>query len=166
MNLCGYIPESISEGPGLRAVIFVSGCLHACPGCFNPESWSFEAGEPLTEARLQEILQEMSSNPLLAGLTLCGGDPFFSVEECAGLVSRFRAACPGKTVWAYTGFTFEALMRHPARRKLALLCDVIIDGRFIEAEKDVSLPYRGSRNQRLVDVKSSASRGQTVLLQS
>lgn len=166
MNLCGYIPESISEGPGLRAVIFVSGCRHACPGCFNPESWSFEAGEPLTEARLQVILREIASNPLLAGLTLCGGDPFFSAAECARLVSRFRAACPGKTVWAYTGFTFEVLMRHPERRELALLCDVIVDGRFIQAVKDVSLPYRGSRNQRLVDVQASVAKGQTVLIQS
>lgn len=105
------------------------------------------------------ILQDIASNPLIDGLTLCGGDPFFSPDACSAFIRRFKPLCPDKTVWAYTGFTFEALMRHPKRRALALLCDVIVDGRFEMELKDVSLPYRGSSNQRLIDVAETVRRG-------
>lgn len=162
MNLCGYIPESINEGPGVRAVLFISGCRHACPGCFNPASWDFEAGEPFTWSRQQEILQEVADNPIVDGITLCGGDPFFSAEGCVSLVKEFRVRCPEKNVWAYTGFTFEALMRQAKLRELALLCDVIVDGQFVLAERDVALPFRGSRNQRLIDVKASVEKGRSI----
>ncbi|WP_106768457.1 anaerobic ribonucleoside-triphosphate reductase activating protein [Paenibacillus faecalis] len=162
MNICGYIPESINEGPGVRAVLFVSGCRHACPGCFNTSSWDFEAGEPFTEELKSRILDEIASNPLLDGVTLCGGDPFFSAEECISFLSDVRDRCPDKNVWAYTGFTFEALMRQEKLRELALLCDVIVDGKFILKKKDTSLAFRGSRNQRLVNVALSIERGHVV----
>ncbi|MGG1877507.1 anaerobic ribonucleoside-triphosphate reductase activating protein [Paenibacillus cisolokensis] len=162
MNICGYIPESINEGAGLRAVLFISGCKHACPGCFNPASWDFQAGERFTEEMAGRIIGDVKTNSLLDGITLCGGDPFFSAEECAEFLIKFKARCPDKNVWAYTGFTFEALMKRPELKQLALLCDVIVDGKFIAAEKDVSLPFRGSRNQRLVDVRESVRQGRVV----
>ncbi|WP_098742596.1 anaerobic ribonucleoside-triphosphate reductase activating protein [Paenibacillus sp. EZ-K15] len=162
MNVCGYIPESINEGPGVRAVLFVSGCRHACAGCFNTDSWDFEAGEPFTEELSASILQDISDNPLLDGVTLCGGDPFFSPEECTAFVHKLRTMCPGKSVWAYTGFTFEALMRQQKLRELAKQCDVIVDGKFQLELRDVSLPFRGSSNQRLVDVAVSLECGETV----
>lgn len=164
MNLCGYIPESLNEGYGLRTVVFISGCRHACPGCFNPASWSFRAGEPFTPQRQQEVIRDIMENPLLDGLTLCGGDPFFSAAECSQFVRDFREACPDRTVWAYTGFVYEDLLTDPERQELALLCDVIVDGRFVEQQKDLTLPFRGSRNQRLVDVKASIQAGYTVSL--
>ncbi|MDY8044889.1 anaerobic ribonucleoside-triphosphate reductase activating protein [Paenibacillus polymyxa] len=164
MNLCGYIPESLNEGYGLRTVVFISGCRHACPGCFNPESWSFRAGEPFTPQRQQEVIRDIMENPLLDGLTLCGGDPFFSAAECSQFVRDFREACPDRTVWAYTGFVYEDLLTDQERQELALLCDVIVDGRFVEQQKDLTLPFRGSRNQRLVDVKTSIQAGYTVSL--
>ncbi|MFK4301832.1 MULTISPECIES: anaerobic ribonucleoside-triphosphate reductase activating protein [unclassified Paenibacillus] len=164
MNLCGYIPESLNEGHGLRTVVFISGCRHACPGCFNPSSWSFRAGEPFTLERQQEVIRDIADNPLLDGLTLCGGDPFFSASECTQFVRDFRAACPDRTVWAYTGFDYEELLTDQARRELALLCDVIVDGPFVEQQKDLTLPFRGSRNQRLVDVKASIQAGSIVTL--
>ncbi|MCF2716310.1 anaerobic ribonucleoside-triphosphate reductase activating protein [Paenibacillus sp. UKAQ_18] len=164
MNLCGYIPESLNEGYGLRTVVFISGCRHACPGCFNPESWSFRAGEPFTPQRQQEVIRDIMENPLLDGLTLCGGDPFFSAAECSQFVRDFREACPDRTVWAYTGFVYEDLLTDPERQELALLCDVIVDGRFVEQQKDLTLPFRGSRNQRLVDVKASIQADYTVSL--
>ncbi|AOK90297.1 anaerobic ribonucleoside-triphosphate reductase activating protein [Paenibacillus polymyxa] len=164
MNLCGYIPESLNEGYGLRSVVFISGCRHACPGCFNPESWSFRAGEPFTPQRQQEVIRDIMENPLLDGLTLCGGDPFFSAAECSQFVRDFREACPDRTVWAYTGFVYEDLLTDQERQELALLCDVIVDGRFVEQQKDLTLPFRGSRNQRLVDVKASIQAGYTVSL--
>ncbi|MGF9699632.1 anaerobic ribonucleoside-triphosphate reductase activating protein [Paenibacillus sp. MABNR03] len=165
MNLYGYIPESVNEGPGLRAVIFISGCRHACPGCFSPDSWSFRSGEQFTEERQQQILREVTAHPLLDGITLCGGDPFFSAEQCIPLVRRFRAACPGQTVWAYTGFLYEELVADPVRAELAGLCDVIIDGPYVAAERDVSLPFRGSRNQRLVDVQATLRENRIVTLE-
>lgn len=163
MNLCGYIPESLNEGIGLRSVVFISGCRHACPGCFNPGSWSFHAGEPFTPERQRSVIEDAVANPLLDGLTLCGGDPFFSPEPCADFVQHYRAACPGRTVWAYTGFLYEELLLHPARRELAALCDVIVDGPFVASEKDLSLPFRGSRNQRLIDVQASMKADFTTL---
>nr|WP_268819875.1 anaerobic ribonucleoside-triphosphate reductase activating protein [Paenibacillus sp. MZ03-122A] len=162
--MCGYIPESLNEGYGLRTVVFISGCRHACPGCFNPESWSFRAGEPFTPQRQQEVIRDIMENPLLDGLTLCGGDPFFSAAECSQFVRDFREACPDRTVWAYTGFVYEDLLTDPERQELALLCDVIVDGRFVEQQKDLTLPFRGSRNQRLVDVKASIQADYTVSL--
>nr|WP_205524912.1 anaerobic ribonucleoside-triphosphate reductase activating protein [Paenibacillus sp. ALJ109b] len=158
----GYIPESVNEGPGLRAVLFISGCRHACPGCFSPGSWSFRAGEPFTEKGQQQILHEVTSHPLLEGVTLCGGDPFFSAAECASWVRQLRAARPDLTVWAYTGFVYEELITDPSRAELSRLCDVIIDGPYIAAERDVSLPFRGSRNQRIVNVGATMA-GQTIV---
>ncbi|WP_054958113.1 anaerobic ribonucleoside-triphosphate reductase activating protein [Paenibacillus dakarensis] len=162
MNLCGYVRESINEGKGLRAVLFISGCRHACPGCFNQEAWDFEAGEPFTAELKSRIIEEIADNPLLEGVTLCGGDPFFSAEECICFLSELKERCPEKNIWAYTGYTFEALMRQPKLERLALMCDVIVDGKFLEQEKDVSLPFRGSRNQRLVDVPNSVKQGYVV----
>ncbi|SEO60043.1 anaerobic ribonucleoside-triphosphate reductase activating protein [Paenibacillus sp. OK076] len=165
MNLYGYIPESVNEGPGLRAVLFISGCRHACPGCFSPGSWSFRAGEPFTEKQQQQILHEVSSHPLLEGVTLCGGDPFFSAAACASWVRQLRAARPDLTVWAYTGFVYEELITDPSRMELSRLCDVIIDGPYIAAERDVSLPFRGSRNQRIIDVGATTARQTIVTMQ-
>ncbi|HBU81491.1 MAG TPA: anaerobic ribonucleoside-triphosphate reductase activating protein [Paenibacillus sp.] len=165
MNLYGYIPESVNEGTGLRAVLFISGCRHACPGCFSPDSWSFRAGEPFTEERQQQILQEVTAHPLLEGVTLCGGDPFFSAAECASWVRQLRAVRPDLTVWAYTGFVYEELVADPVRAELSRLCDVIIDGPYIAAERDVSLPYRGSRNQRIIDVAATMACQTIVTMQ-
>ncbi|MEC0109839.1 anaerobic ribonucleoside-triphosphate reductase activating protein [Paenibacillus taichungensis] len=165
MNLYGYIPESVNEGPGLRAVLFISGCRHACPGCFSPGSWSFRAGEPFTEKRQQQILHEVTSHPLLEGVTLCGGDPFFSATECASWVRQLRATRPDLTVWAYTGFVYEELITDPSRAELSRLCDVIIDGPYIAAERDVSLPFRGSRNQRIVNVGATMADQTIVTMQ-
>ena len=162
MNITGYYRESINEGEGLRAVVFISGCRHACPGCFNASAWAFNAGDPFTEERQLEVIEDVAKNPMLDGLTLCGGDPFFSAQECAAFVRKFRERCPDRTVWAYTGFTFEALLRDPGRRELAELCDVIIDGRFVEAQKDTTLRFRGSRNQRIINVRESLDTGHVV----
>ncbi|WP_211748562.1 anaerobic ribonucleoside-triphosphate reductase activating protein [Paenibacillus sp. Marseille-Q4541] len=163
-SICGYIPESINEGAGLRAVVFISGCKHACPGCFNPSSWSFRAGKPFTDEEQQRIIQEIADNPLLDGLTLCGGDPFFSARECTAFVHKYKQRCPEKTLWAYTGFVYEELMEDQEMRTLAEQCDVIIDGPFKLDLKDTTLPYRGSRNQRIIDVKASLINDSVVTL--
>lgn len=163
MNLSGYYPESINEGPGVRAVLFISGCTHQCPGCFSPHTWSFRAGVPLDSDKQAELIQDMKGNPLLQGVTLCGGDPFFSAEELAPFVKDIREQLPHFDVWSYTGFTFEELLGQPNKQALLHLCDVIIDGRFEEKRKDLTLLYRGSSNQRILDVRSSLAAGQAVL---
>lgn len=163
MNICGYIPESINEGIGLRAVVFISGCRHGCPGCFSPHTWSFQAGEPFTKRRQEELLAEMAANPLLEGLTIAGGDPFFSADEVADFVECVRIRLPHFSIWAYTGYTWEQLFSEPNKYlKLLSVCDVLIDGRFVQELRDVSLRYRGSSNQRLIDVPASLIQQQAI----
>ncbi|MFD1884641.1 anaerobic ribonucleoside-triphosphate reductase activating protein [Paenibacillus wenxiniae] len=163
MNICGYIPESINEGPGLRAVIFISGCRHGCPGCFSPHTWSFQAGEPFTVQKQSELLTEMAANPLLDGLTIAGGDPFFSADEVADFVEHVRLRLPHFSIWIYTGYTWEQLFSEQHKYlKLLSLCDVLIEGRFVQELRDVSLRYRGSSNQRLIDVSSSLTQQQAI----
>lgn len=167
MNLCGYYPESINEGEGLRAAIFISGCLHHCKGCFSPQTWNFGYGEPFTLERQDEIIADIAGNPLLSGISLLGGDPFFSAAEVCEFVDRLIAKAGAVNIWAYTGYTYEELLRDPASPEHALLsrCHVLVDGRFEEALRDPSLRYCGSSNQRLIDVPASLREGQVVLWQ-
>ncbi|WP_405106547.1 anaerobic ribonucleoside-triphosphate reductase activating protein [Paenibacillus sp. FSL K6-1217] len=165
MNICGYYPESINEGEGLRAVLFFSGCRHRCPGCFNPKTWNFNYGEVFTPERRREIIEEIAGNPLLDGLTLAGGDPFFSAGEAADFIHELRAELPGFPVWIYTGYTYEELTASPgsAEWNLLALCQVVIDGRFVEELKDLTLSYRGSSNQRIIDIPASLAGDRVVL---
>ncbi|OAB45389.1 anaerobic ribonucleoside-triphosphate reductase activating protein [Paenibacillus glacialis] len=166
MNICGYYPESINEGDGLRAVIFLSGCRHRCSGCFNPETWNFNYGEPFTEHRQQEIINEMANNPLLDGMTLAGGDPFFSADEAADFIDKVRISLPNFSVWIYTGYMYEDIMAHmdSAEYRLLQKCQVVIDGPFIESLKNTSLPYRGSSNQRIIDIQANLRHDVATLL--
>jgi anaerobic ribonucleoside-triphosphate reductase activating protein len=164
MNICGYYPESINEGSGIRAVIFISGCRHYCPGCFNAASWNFNYGNQFDSAEQQRIISEIQSNPLIDGITLCGGDPFFSASELVPFVEKFRSACPDLDVWAYSGFTYEEIVNDAGMKQLLEQCDVIIDGRFMEKYKDLTLQFRGSRNQRIINVKRSLESGDVIEL--
>ncbi|WP_248549093.1 anaerobic ribonucleoside-triphosphate reductase activating protein [Paenibacillus odorifer] len=165
MNICGYYPESINEGEGMRAVLFLSGCRHRCPGCFNPETWNFKYGEVFTLERQHEIIAEIAANPLLDGLTLAGGDPFFSAEELLGFIYELRTVLPGFSIWIYSGYTYEELTALPGTPEWNLLkqCQVLIDGRFVEELKDTTLLYRGSSNQRIIDIPASMN-GSVVFL--
>lgn len=155
MFISGYYKESINEGLGLRAVVFISGCKHGCQGCFNREAWNFRNGEEFTINEQLEVIEDIKSNPLLSGLTLCGGDPFFSARDASAFLSLCREHIPDLNVWAYSGFTFEEIKQDEDMLELLMLCDVLIDGKFIENEKDTTLQFRGSKNQRVIDVKRS-----------
>ena len=151
INVCGIEPESIVDGPGFRYVVFVQGCPHHCPGCHNPQSHPFEGGTPRTAA---ELFAEFSQNPLLSGITLSGGEPFCQAEALCELASLVKQA--GKTVVAYSGYTLEQLLEkakdEPAILRLLRLCDTLIDGPYIEQKRNLELLFRGSENQRILDL--------------
>ena len=162
MNFAGFYSDSISNGEGWRAVLFVSGCPHHCPGCHNPQSWDKNYGEPYVEA---DIYHQIMENPFLDGLTLSGGEPFLYHKELLSLVKRVKTK--GLTIWSYTGFTFEELFRWSENNAdvLAFLkeIDVLVDGRFLEEKKEPKRIFRGSANQRIIDVKASLKKQEVVL---
>ena len=150
------------DGPGVRFVVFTQGCPHHCPGCHNPDSHDPAGGR---DADTADLLAELRQNPLLDGLTLSGGEPFCQPEACLALAEGARAA--GLNVWAYTGYTWEALLAaaDPARLALLRAVDVLVDGPFILAQRSLELTFCGSRNQRLIDVAKSLAAGEIVLWQ-
>ncbi len=153
IKVCGTEPESIVDGEGIRYVIFVQGCPHHCPGCHNPESHPFDGGE----ARSVDVLfKEICEDPLLGGVTFSGGEPFCQPEPLAELARLVHAR--GLDITTYTGYRYEDLldMRDPGIGALLAETDVLIDGPFILEERDLTLPFRGSRNQRIMRLRHSA----------
>ena len=152
IRIAGTVQDSIVDGPGNRYALFTQGCPHHCPGCHNPASHAFDGGK-LTDT--YAIIAEMQRNPLLDGLTLSGGEPFCQAEACLVVAQAARAA--GLNVWAYTGYTFEQLLEEndPARMALLSALDVLVDGPFLLEQKSLALQWRGSANQRLIDVPAS-----------
>lgn len=161
LRIAGTVQDSIVDGPGLRFVVFTQGCPHHCPGCHNPETHDPNAGKAVPVSALIEALL---SNPLTDGLTLSGGDPFLQAEACLPLAQAAKAN--GLTVWAYTGYIYETLTKEDAPKSygaLLSLVDVLVDGPFHMAERSLSLPFRGSINQRLIDVPKSLRFGAICL---
>ena len=157
MRIANYIQDSIVDGPGLRFTLFTQGCPHNCPGCHNPQTHDFQGG---TEVEPEEIIRKLLSNPLTDGITFSGGDPFAQPEACAVIARAARAH--GLNVWAYSGWTFEQLAADPAQRELLALCDVLVDGPFVLAQRSLSLRWRGSSNQRVLDVPRSLAAGEPI----
>ncbi len=158
IRLFGVVRESIVDGPGLRFVVFVQGCPHHCPGCHNPETWPFEGGTEMTPEELFGIVRE---NPLCRGVTFSGGEPFAQAEALLPLAQALKAA--GYELAAYSGYTFEQLQRGTEGQKaLPREVDVLIDGPFLLAERSLELNFRGSRNQRVLNVRESLAEGQAV----
>ena len=137
------------DGIGLRTSLYAAGCEHHCVGCHNPQSWSEDGGESMTVEELFDLIVEADMN-----VTFTGGDPMLHPEGFIALARMIKERTD-KTIWCYTGYRFEDLLEHPLRRTLVELCDVVVDGRYIEAERDLSLHFRGSRNQRIIDVAKS-----------
>lgn len=155
MNICGYIPESINEGYGLRSVIFISGCRHYCRNCHSPESWNFNAGVPFTLKEQDDLIEEVKNNPLLDGITIAGGDPFFSANEVSEFIKRLKSSVPDINIWIYSGFTYDEILQNQDYLSLLKLCHILIDGRFVNEQKDLTLLFRGSKNQRIIDIHKS-----------
>ena len=161
MRIAGTVQDSIVDGPGFRFVLFTQGCPHHCEGCQNPQTHDPDGG---TETSREEIVRQLLSNPLTDGITFSGGEPFEQAAECAAIARQARER--GLNVWTYTGYTFEQLtekMKTDAgTEELLRLTDVLVDGRFVLAQKSFDVPWRGSRNQRLIDVPKSLAAGQAV----
>ena len=160
MRIASTVSDSIVDGPGLRFTVFTQGCPHHCPGCHNPATHDPSGGR---EVAVAELAAQLSTNPLTEGLTLSGGEPFLQAADCAALAQRARAR--GLDVWTYTGYTWEALAASGRPDWTALLdaTDVLVDGPFVQARKSYDALFRGSDNQRLIDVKRTRARGQVVL---
>ena len=161
-------PCDIANGTGVRVTLFVSGCTHRCKNCFQPQTWDFRYGQPFT-AETEEALLEALDRPYISGLTLLGGGPFEPDNQRALLpfLRRLRQQLPDKTVWAFSGYTWEELTgqsraRCEATGALLSLVDVLVDGEFVEALRDISLRFRGSSNQRLLDVPASLAAGRPI----
>ena len=158
LRISGVEPESIVDGPGFRYVIFTQGCPHRCPGCHNPQTHDFEGGE---WADQDAILREIREDPLLQGVTFSGGEPFCQPEALCALGREIRAM--GKDIVAYSGYTLEQLQEmaeeRPAVGELLRLCDILVDGPYLEAQRDLTLRYRGSANQRVIRLKDGAPAG-------
>ena len=154
MKIAGTAQDSIVDGPGLRFVVFTQGCDKKCEGCHNPATWDIGGG---TDIPVEDLKKVMLENPLIDGLTLSGGEPFLQATECAELASAARRA--NLSVWVYSGYTFEELLSRSVKdlhtRKLLELSDVLVDGAFDLSKRTLSLKWRGSLNQRLIDVKKS-----------
>ena len=152
--------DDMKNGDGLRVVLWLAGCEHACPGCHNPITWDADGGLEFDEAAKSELISELSQ-PYISGVTLSGGDPLYMPrrDEVTALVKELRESFPQKTIWMYTGYSWEEVCELPVMKYI----DVLVDGRFIESEKDNLLMWRGSKNQRVIDVKKSKQEGRPIL---
>lgn len=173
MNYCAIKKTDIADGPGVRVTLFVSGCRHHCKGCFQPETWSFDYGRPFTKETEEELLEALSKD-FIKGLTLLGGEPMEPVNQ-RGLVPflrRVREQLPKKNIWCYTGCVLENDLlegcdsdyRTEVTDELLRMIDVLVDGQFVLEKKNLMLKFRGSENQRLIDLKETLKTGKITTL--
>ena len=163
IRLAGIVKESIVDGPGIRMVLFAQGCKHQCQGCHNPETHSFSGG---TLHSMEGILAQIRKNPLLDGVTLSGGEPFEQAELFADLAVEVKKM--GLNIMTYTGYTLETIRENPRRKdgweKLIENTDILVDGRFDLQKRNILLKFRGSENQRVIDVKNSSEKDKIVMV--
>lgn len=159
ISVLDVIHDTMVDGPGFRTTIYCAGCPNACPGCHNPQSWDIANGHLVST---EELLTDILSDPF-ANVTFSGGDPMFQAVGFAELAEAIRAKSD-KTIWCYTGFRFEQILKNESQRHLLELVDVLVDGPFMQKLRDEDLYFRGSSNQRLIDVPRSLNKGEVVVL--
>ena len=157
IQVLDIIEDTMVDGPGFRTSIYCAGCHHECPGCHNPQSWNPGGGHPMTT---DEVMKIIVADPY-ANVTFSGGDPLYQAEGFTELARAIRSQTQ-KTIWCYTGFTFEAIVKIPRYRQLLDEIDVLVDGPFVKSLRDEDLLFRGSSNQRLADVPASLAKGEVV----
>lgn len=164
VRLSGIAFESLVNGPGLRRVIFAQGCIHNCKGCFNPDTHDMQGGQMMD---MDKIIDDVRSNPMIRGITFSGGDCLEQADKFAYMAKRFKEL--GLNIWCYTGYTYEYILENKDKRigwsELLDSIDVLIDGKFEENKRDISLRYKGSSNQRIIDVKESLKNDRIVIIE-
>lgn len=170
MNYANIKKYDIANGPGVRVSLFVSGCTHHCPGCFNPETWDFNYGEPFDSDVINEILEALEPT-YIRGFSLLGGEPFEYKNQIGllPLLREIKNRFPNKDIWCYTGYDFETdILADMAKKwsetyEMLSYIDVLVDGEFVEAKKDLALRFRGSSNQRIIQVQESLQQNKVIL---
>lgn len=170
MNYATIKPFDVANGPGIRVSLFVSGCTHHCKGCFNEVAWDFEYGEPFTEEVVERIIELLKPNHI-AGLSLLGGEPFElrNQQGLLPLLRKVKEIYPSKTIWCYSGYLFDAdildrmAKAHEETKEMITYLSVLVDGKFEEERKNINLRFRGSENQRVINVQESLRSGKIVL---
>ncbi|HEX3021723.1 MAG TPA: anaerobic ribonucleoside-triphosphate reductase activating protein [Lachnospiraceae bacterium] len=150
IRIAGVVNDSVVDGPGIRYTVFTQGCEHNCKGCHNVHTHDRQGGYDIA---VDDLLEQVRNNPLLDGITLSGGEPFLQPKACAELATKVHDM--GLNVFSYTGYTFEQLLRLPDMKELLEAVDILVDGPYVEGMRSLSLKFRGSRNQRVIDVKKS-----------
>ncbi len=170
MNYCELKLNDVANGPGVRVSLFVSGCTHRCKGCFNEISWDFNAGEPFTDETKETILEALAP-AYITGLTLLGGEPYEHVNQqgLLPLLKEVKEKYPKKNIWCFTGYLFDKDIlgdmydKYPETKEMTELIDVIVDGEFIGEKKNLMLKFKGSENQRTIDVPASLKAGEVII---
>ena len=170
MNYMHIDKTSISNGLGFRVVLWCAGCTLQCKGCFNKETWNFDAGKPF-DTKAKDYLFEQLNKPYIKGITFSGGHPLETANrgEILNLILDIKTKFPHKDIWLYTGYEltmYDFVIENSATRTILNLCDVVVDGPYIAEQRDITLPFRGSKNQRLINVKETLKRGEIITLQN
>ena len=159
LSILEIVEDTTVDGPGFRTTVYCAGCPNRCPGCHNPQSWDIDNG---TEVDIEDILKKILDDPF-ADVTFSGGDPMFQPAGFTALAKGIKEQS-NKNIWCYTGWLFEELLENPKQKEMLKYIDVIVDGRFIDSLKDETLRFRGSSNQRIIDVQASLQKGETVIM--
>lgn len=161
MNFAQIRKYDVANGPGIRTTIFVTGCTHKCHNCFNEEYQDFDFGDPWTQKETDEVIEDLKLDEV-KGLTILGGEPFQNEVDLLQVLRDIKKEVQ-KDIWIFSGYTYEEILKDQDKKKLLEECDVLVDGRFVEALKDLSLRFRGSSNQRIIDVQKSLESNEVVL---
>lgn len=162
-NYAGIDTYDINNGKGFGITLFVQGCPHHCEGCHNPQTWDFDGGRSLDLNVIDNIIK-IAEDDNIVRLTISGGEPFANMVPCTIAACRFKSLYPNKTIWVYSGYTYEEIMSIPNATDLLDWCDVLVDGPYIQEKRDLSLPFRGSSNQRIIDLNETRQANKVVLL--
>lgn len=163
LHIAGINYESTADAEGVACAIFFSGCKHHCEGCHSKDTWNFNYGKEVTDELIKIINSEIDKRPFLSALVLSGGDPMYSATEIKEFISKIHI--PKNNIWCYSGFLFEEIKENHSMMELLNLCNILVDGRYIESQRNITLQFRGSSNQRIIDVKKSLEKGEIVLWQ-
>lgn len=165
MNIADYKRFDVINGLGLRHSLYTSGCSHQCKGCFNASIWNFNYGAPYTKEFEDRIIEDLNIDYVkISGLSILGGEPLQNADGLLPLVKRIKAECEKKDIWIWSGYTFEEISQNKLMKEILSCCDVLIDGRFDLELRDLTLKWRGSRNQRVLDVQESLKQGRAIVL--